>query len=243
MASLILPEERGLNLHLFPEYSPKKYSREYSFNGGINAQPWIVRDVEGRLVFRKSKDNYFAIVDINSSVAEKEFHYSILSHGNVSKDHLIPSSTTTRQKIDLWVPGADRNDKTILDYTYDGKNTHIDIETSFYEDGKFTHSNKKSRDHIGIRGLDYASAIFQMILSEREGFRLDRIDIISKMGKADRYLLECEIKNEERTLSLMHEKKDLSAEIRIRLTKNLELSSLSFNPSGFSPIELAVKRI
>ena len=138
---------------------------------------------------------------------------------------------------------AYRNDETTLGYSYEKDLTHIEIKTDFYEQGEIIKTNEKSRDHEGIKGLDYISAILQIILSYKQGISLNEIDLIGKMGKAEKYPLKHERKKGRDLFSLLHEDEYVNAKIILTLEDNSELVKLSFIPEDYGSIEMHVKRI
>lgn len=231
---------------IFPASANQKildYGRDYSFEGEVNAFPIISRNIEGYINFKLKNNLYNAEIDIRALEDEKTFHYGIKSKGIIENNFLKPALTITTQEIDLWIPNSDRNDKTTLDYLYEGDRTHIDIKTDFYEKGGIIQTNKKSREHKGTNGLDYISAIFQIILSNRQGISLDKINLISKMGKAKQYPLKYERKKGKDLFSLLHEDENASEEISLALGDNSELVRLSFSPQNYGIIEMNVKNI
>ena len=233
----------GLNFPVFANKKTLDYERKYSFEGEVNAFPFISRNIEGNINFTLKDDLYRAEINIGTPEDESTFHYEIKSKGVVRNNFLKPESTITRQEIDLWIPNSNRNDKTTLNYFYEGDKTNIDIRTDFYEQGEIIQTNKKSREYENTNGLDYISAILQIILSHRQGIPLDKIDLISKMGKIKEYPLKYERTKGKDLFSLLHKDESINAKISLLLGDDSELIKLSFSPKNYGFIEMNIKNI
>jgi len=208
----------------------------------VNAPPFVSRDIEGDINFRLRDSLYEAKVEIRSPKDEKTFHYSIKSEGEVKNGFLKPFSTITRKNLELWVPFSDRNDETTLDYFYESDETSIGVRTDFYDKEKrVARTSRKSRKHNGINGLDYISAIMQIVLSNKQNLVLDKVDLISKMGKSATCPLENKRKNGRNLIRLLHDGKSASVKISLALNDDSEITELSFNTEGYGIMEMNVE--
>ena len=81
----------------------------------------------------------------------------------------------------------------------------------------------------------------QIVLSNKQNLVLDKVDLISKMGKSATCPLENKRKNGRNLIRLLHDGKSASVKISLALNDDSEITELSFNTEGYGIMEMNVE--
>jgi hypothetical protein len=213
--------------------------RNYKFQGSMTSFLSSM-EVNGTIKLHTNKGEYVAGIEVLSK--GKDQFYKIKSTGIIRKESFIPLVTITRQKLKGII--KNKNDQTTLTYFYFGRGlTHIEIATDYYEGDKYTHTNRKSRHHNGIRGLDHAGAVFQMILANKYKWNFDQMDLISKMGKSSKHKIKSKKEKNQTTFSFEHQDEFTLTNIALTLDSEGDLTHLLIKPNRFGSLNVDVERI